>query len=77
MIKLGEMIKCNYGSTTEMWLIKNSALRKYTANIYCVMGFIKGSGWYTLFNSSLKNCRHFMEKYAKREEKANDQEKMD
>ena len=72
MIKLGDTINVNYGeSTSKFWLVKNENLKRMSKEIpelinkhYVVLGFIKGKGWYTVNNGTLKEMRKFINKFA-------------
>lgn len=64
MIRLGDTITTTKKhNISEMWLVKDIGLKKYTNKCYVVMGFQKGKGWWTLNNGSLKEMRKYIEKY--------------
>lgn len=63
MIKLGQTTTAtDRGNVKYMWLVKDMNIReKYSkTKCYVVMGFIPGSGWWTLYNGTLKDCRKYI-----------------
>lgn len=67
MIKLGDTVNVNYGNTTKMWLVKDTALKRFAKDHpefsglhYKVLGFIPGKGWYTANNGTLKAMRDYI-----------------
>lgn len=64
MIKLGDTVDVKCCKITQMWLIKDLGLRKYTKDCYVTLGFQPGKGWWTLNNGSLKDMRAYIKKFA-------------
>lgn len=63
MIKLGETVQVNNmgANISQAWLCKQPSLKAYTNEIYIVLGFESGKGWWTMFNGTLKAAREFIE----------------